>query len=385
MIPFDHWDQDLDAYFVLTHRGIRSGLRNFRIPFSNSLFETLVPQVGQAALQSEPLTGLAPEEIPKWLHQLAVGLSVQPDRGIAVRSRISLSPQIDLADMFSENPGGRELALNHLPDAPFLLALGGPISATQSKWITALPGQLVPPQNELDLRISRVQAALLAPPPVPKDANDPGQHNFDDVAARLQSCLIVVVTVEDSQSALDQLEPLFKALVDVASTERGELEGIPVLRVGLMVQERKLELCIATPGRETLVFAAGGNVQLARALAPFHGDANLSGSETVHAAVRLLPESTSWLVALDLKKVFDELLQGFEAEDKIGQFINQLLRFDEEDTLPVALGVSWQQSDLEVHLSLPEELLPLARRVAPLLPFLPFLPLFFPQLGVGGH
>ena len=175
------------------------------------------------------------------------------------------------------------------------------------------------------------------------------------------------MTVEDSQVALAELKALFVADFGMVSTEIVEVDHIPVLRIpqgfSLLGEVQNLELRIATPNRESLVFAYGGDEQLKRALEPFRNPANLSQSQTTKAAVRMLPQSTSWLVAMDLR-VLGEWLRQLLNQFPYYAFLSSLLIQEDENALPLALGMSWQKSDLDVNVSIPVETLPLAGRIA---------------------
>jgi tetratricopeptide (TPR) repeat protein len=378
MIPFERWDQDLDAYFLVTREGLQSGLRSISIPFSNHFLELLFQQVAISTFSVDEFSGLTRAEIQNQLQQVAVGLSIHPEMGIAVRSRTWLSPGSDLQKVFSKNPGGREVALSRLPDEKCLIAFGGPISAVQSDWITALPGLLSPEAGEIDVLISGVQAAILAPEPEFASENDDGnpveQHHSDSPYVQLLNRTILVVTVDDSQTALAELKSLFEAAPMTLSVETGESDEIPVLRIGqrfsLSGAENHLELRIATPNRESLVFAYGGEKQLKRALEPFRDQTNLSQTQTIKAAVRMLPQSTSWIIAIDLR-VLGHWLRALKHQLPYYEFFSSILIQEDELALPFAVGLSWQKSDFDVHLSIPVETLPLAGRLAPFFNLVP--------------
>ena len=370
--PHGIWAADLDAYFLLTQQGLINGLQNFDIPFQSPRLQTAVSFIQIVAPRLLQQVDLLPDEWrPK---QLAIGLAVDPDQGIAVRSRSWFSPDVDLTGVFSENPGGRELALKLLPDAPFLIALGGPISANQSQWITSRAGQFLPPQKELDIHISSVQAVLLAPEPVQKGAEDLARNKeLWDASFGFVGGLIFVVTVEDAEAALLELETLFAAVAESAANpatqqhhiffQKVKLEGINVLLVNSALNGENYSIMrIAATGQKTLVFAAGGDEQLAWTLDSLRGDANLSGSETVRTAVRMLPESTSWVAVVDLKNVVPLAIRAYPG-DRSEQQANELLTLVGDMPLPLALGLSWEQSVLDVDLSLPKETLPFLGRI----------------------
>jgi tetratricopeptide (TPR) repeat protein len=368
LIPFEGWDQDLDAYFVTTRQGIRNDFRSIRIPFADGFFKPLLQQAGDLAIQSEALSDLTRAEVRNQLQQLAVGVAIQSDLGIAARSRIWLSPESDLEKIFSENPGGREAALSQLPDEKFLIAVGGPVSAVQSGWITRLPELLSPVHRSLTIRISRVQAAVLAPEPEfapeDEDGNPAAQPHSDNPFLQLLNRTVLVVTVDDSQVALTELKAFLVG--EGFATETVEQDHIPVLRIvhGFPIGEHEvLDLRIATPNRESLVFAYGGDAQLKRALEPFRNPENLSKSRTTKAAVRMLPQSTSWLVAMDLR-VLGEWLRRLRNPIFYSAFLSSILLHEDENSLPLAVGMSWQKSDLDVNVSIPVETLPLAGRIA---------------------
>ena len=369
--PHGVWAADLDAYLMLTHEGLINGLQDFDIPFQTPLLQSAVSFIQTVApLWLEKVDLLPDEWRPK---QLSIGLAVDPDQGIAVRSRSWFSPDVDLTGVFSENPGGRELALKLLPDAPFLIALGGPISASQSQWITSLPGQLALPQKTLDIQISSIQAVLLAPEPVQKNGEDLARNiqnkGYFAFIPGLEGGLIFVVTVEDPEAALEELETLFAALKQqpsffrIASTQKSKLGGITRLSVDLALNGENYPIVrIAATGQKTLVFATGNDEQLAWTLDSLRENANLSTSETIRAAVRMLPESTSWVAVVDLKNVVPlaiSLYLGGLPE----QQANELLSLVGDMPLPLALGLSWQQSVLDVDLSLPKETLPFIGRI----------------------
>ena len=119
---------------------------------------------------------------------------------------------------------------------------------------------------------------------------------------------------------------------------------------------------VAAPNNDTLVFTLGDEAQLTRAMAPSLGAANLSASETVRTAVRMLPESTSSLVVLDFRTILREALLADLGE---GADVDRQMAFmglQMEEAQPAALGMSWQNTDLDVHLSLPEEIFPFCGR-----------------------
>lgn len=370
LIPFELWDQDLDAYFVTTPQGCQHGFRSICIPFTDGYVHSFVDKAFQAALQSGVLSGQAESTVPTEIHQLAAGLAIQPNLGIAARSRIWLNPESDLARFFSENPGGREAALNQLPEEEFLIAVGGPVSAFQSGLLTDLPKVLSPGARALDIRINRVQAVVLAPGRVfaPEDGDEQlaEQPQADNPWGRLLNRTILVVTVDDSQTALAELKTLFVDDFGVVVTESGEIDHVPFLRVAQRLEVfgelQNLELCIATPNRESLVVVYGGDEQLRLALKPFRNLANLSKSPTIKAAVRMLPQRTSWLVAMDLR-VLGEWLQTLRDHSPLTQMLVSTLIQPDETSLPLAAGASWQKSDFDLNCSLPVETLPLAGRI----------------------
>ena len=116
-------------------------------------------------------------------------------------------------------------------------------------------------------------------------------------------------------------------------------------------------LKIAAANKETFVVTCGDDEQLTQALAPSQGAASMSQSKAVQLVLRLLPESASWVAVLDIKHVIREVA----ACNNIGS-ANGLLTVltDQWDTLSVAIGVSWQQSVLDVDLSIPQKIVPFA-------------------------
>ncbi len=362
-IPLGDWGTDLDGYFVLTQHGIISGLQKFPVPFSTPLLELLLAQIQVYAHRIGWLAVQDRVQFETWLEQFAVGLAIEPDRGIGVHARAWLEPDVILEEFLSENTGGREHSLNLLPDAPFLLATGGPVSAVQSEKIWTLLTGIQPDQGGPELSISHVQFAVLAPTPLVANAKGPKPANELDPLQRFQNRFVLIIQVQDTHASLNDIEARFHEMPgNVRTIERVDLNGVPVLHVRDAIQLGgfdlgTLPLKIAAASNETLVVTCGDDEQLTQALAPSRGAANLSQSKAVVLAVRLLPESSSWVAVLDLKHVIREAASYNNIDSG-----NRLLKVlaDQWDTLPVAFGVSWQQSVLDVDLSVPQEIFPFA-------------------------
>ncbi len=371
MDSFGEFGEDLDAYFVVTPRGVRRGLQQYQIPFYTPESEKLITLFREAVHESVSVAGQEPQRLSQWLRQAALGLAIQPDQGIAVRSRLRGDPDFDLSEILSVNRGGREKALDLLPNEPFLFALGGPVSPKQCEWLADFAGRIFPDQQRPQIRITDLQIAVLAPEPPPAIANQPPPINPEAIHSRLQRNLIVVVRLDDSQSALDDLEARFNAAAAPAApaVERLVLNGVDVLRIPNVEKlhdqfpDEPMLLMVAAPNKDTLVFTPGDEAQLILAMAPSLGAASMSTAEIVQTAVRMLPESTSSLVVLDFRTILREALLANLGQR--GQFGHQLafMGLQTEEPQPAALGISWGATELDVHLSLPAEIFPLIGRV----------------------
>jgi hypothetical protein len=268
--------------------------------------------------------------------------------------------------------------LSQLPDEDFLIAVGGPISAVGSDWIMSLPELFSLGHGNLDIRISRIQAAVLAPGPLfapeGEDGNLTEQSNTETLYRQLLNRTIVVVTVENSQTAMADLKTFFETVSAVHQIEVGELHQLPVLRtalqIGLNTKEDDGRLCIAAPDHKSLVFTYGSDREITCALKPFLEHTNLSQSESVKAAARMLPQSTSWLLAMDLR-VLGKWLQAQANYAPQWEFLSSILIQENEGVLPLALGMSWEKSNADLSFSIPRETLPLAGRLALIMNLVP--------------
>ena len=390
VIPFDDWGTNVDGYFVLTDQGIRSGLRQFEIPFSTPSLESMLDLVRTSALVSRQFAAQDLPDLAKPLRQLAVGLELDPNRGVAVRSRLWLDPAIDLNESMSESPGGRERSLNLLPDARFLIAIGGPVSAKQCEMLSTQLGQSFPNQRKPEISLNAFQFALLAPDPIPADGEPRLPAKTLNAFERYYDCLILTATVPNAQTALKDIETWFAAFDQIAQQNDGvnplerlvaiesrDLQGVPVLQITMAADAQQIlpmlagvRLNIAAANGETLVCTLGGDEQLTRALAPSRGAASMSESAAVRAAVRMLPESTSSIAVTDLSRVIQEVM--YRGRQDHAQWLFEQLGLEPEVPFPVALGVSWRQSELDIQLSIPVETLPLLGRVPTFFPWLQF-------------
>jgi len=229
---------------------------------------------------------------------------------------------------------------------------------------------MFPDQQRPQFNITHLQIALLVPEAPPAMAEQPAQTKLHAIRSRLQRNLVVVVRLNDSQSALDDLDARFTQIADpdVPAVERLMVNGVAVLNIRSLDQlndEFQLEamlLRVAAPNNDTLVFTFGDEAQLTRAMAPSPGAAGMSTSETVRTAVRMLPKSTASLVVLDFKPILREILRAIIEP---GASVDELMAsadLDPEEAQPAALGMSWRDTDLDVHLAFPAEIFPFVGR-----------------------
>lgn len=383
------WATDLDACFVLTPQGIRNGLQKYDMPLPTPQTKLLIALVHSSILsthaildQSYPaelhsvrqaIEGWNAPQLREWARQLAVGLSIEPEYGICLRSRLWLKSPNDLNEILSENPGGREYALKHLPDLPFILAVGGPVSPVQSEWISSLPELLDPTMKRLNMRVSSIATMLLT---AESDRAMP-DHLETAVWPGFDGGIVIAATVDDAPSGMIELGELIDSFVQLLpqnfenvlpadltiSLEQGKLpDGTDVVRLQLKCGEYERMMRIGAPDNQTIVFATGGDEQIARVIAPFRGKSNLTQSPTVRMAVRMLPDATSYVTIADSRYLCiltNGLMIG--RSDSVANFLA-------ENPMPIALGMSWRKSDLDVDLSIPWETLAMFHILLPRLP-----------------
>jgi tetratricopeptide (TPR) repeat protein len=381
IVPFDAWGANLDGYFVLTEQGISSGLRNFEIPFSTPWLKILLNSSRMATFEPRLYATEIATELVKKLRQMAVGVEFNPDQGVAIRSRIWLDPEVDLDQTMSKSPGGRERQLNKLPDAPILFAAGGPVSEKQCESLALLHDDYFPELTAPEISLTGLQFAVLAPESVPAGAGPPAPAKPSDHIMRYAERLVMVTTVKDSQVALKEIESWVEAY-DQLAQQRNPLNpperalklknrvllGVPLLQITMTTEVPELiplaaafPLNIAAPNKETLVWTLGGDEPLTRALAPNLGGPNLSQSAGVRMASQMLPASTSSMAVSDLRNVISEVMYRGNLDH--AKWLVEALGHPPEGSYPVALGMSWRTSDLDLNLSIPKETLSLLGRL----------------------